>query len=194
MGGVIDSLKVEVEAMKNTVKKNHRLTESSLVLMKHVNARVDAMLTIAERSGVLKDRAEFDMLVDHNLGLRLKSVDETIAPGDVAFVKYSGKDTRTGEEFGDEMPVRIGPNVIVFEKDLIGLKPGTMGFKQTYEFPEHNKTIEFTIDIIKVKTRIDGRTDDGDGEFGSDGGADASPEVQAEPVGGDNGAQQPSNG
>lgn len=200
MGGIIDQLKVEVEGMKKTVKKSHRLAESSVVLMKHVNARVDAMLALTEKSGLFK-REEFDMLVDLNLGLRLKTDEETIEVGDVAFVKYHGKDTRTGEEFGDEIPVRMGVGVIVFEKDLVGLKVGTKGYKNTYEFPEQKKVIEFTIDIVKVKTQIKKELKDGEGEAGVDGGADgsggaveASAEAQAESIGGDNGAEQPSDG
>lgn len=194
MGGVIDDMKLDMDAVKKSVLKNSRLVESSIVLMKHINARVDALLTIGEREMNL-NRAEFDTLVDTNLGLRVKTADEVVAPGDVCFVRYKGKDTVTGEEFGDELPVRIGPGVIVFENDLIGKHPGMMGYKNTYDFTDQSKVIEFTIDILKVKTRIvqEGAANGaGSGEPGSDQ-VESSVELEAQPLGGDNGAEQPSN-
>jgi hypothetical protein len=158
-------LKRYIDDLQERVSRQHQLMQSTLVLLKNMDARIDATKELNLTKGTFAER-EFQILVDHKLGLREKDESEDIVIGDVVWVAYRATMEGTEKVFEeDSLPLRVGSNAAVFETALIGRRTGTKGIIFTASFAKKKgeefsgKSVEFTIDILKVKTKLGGNTD-----------------------------------
>ena len=181
-------LKNDFKVLNERVMRQHQLAQSTLILLKNMDARIEATRELCINKGIFTEQ-DYHVLVDHKLGLREKDESEDIVVGDVVWVAYKatveGSD-QTSQE--DSLPVRVGSNSAVFEPALLGKRTGAKGITFTAQFSKKDegyagKSVTFVIDILKVKTKLGGHTD----------GA----ELESEPVGdpgaatGDQGSIEP---
>lgn len=173
-----DSLAEQVKALRGKFGSQHRLLQSMLVMLKNMDARLEATKEVLVSLSMVTDD-EFSVIVDKKIGLRLKEDNEEIKDGDIAWVSYVGKIDGEAQEYKQEnFPIRVGSNSVVFEQALVGRRPNTMGVTYQAEFgsgENKGKTIKFNIDIFKVKTNLKGG-DNGDG-IGIEGEAELSAEA-----------------
>lgn len=147
----------ELDMVKQKVIAQHRLGQSTMVLIKHMDSKFEALKELLIRKGVFTND-EFQQAVDTNIGLRLRSDDEMIEAGDIVWASYIGNIEGTKETFKEDlMPIRVGTGAVIFEAALIGMTPNTPDVKFTATFkkgPNAGKKINFTINIDKVKTGV----------------------------------------
>lgn len=187
-GTIIQEFKTIRAMMGQTmdrVQSQHQLLNSTMVLLKNYNARLESLQELLIENKSL-DGAQFEMVTDAKLGLRLLDATETIKVGDVVWVEYEASiDGKV--EATDVIPVRVGSGAVVFEPALIGKHPLSEGHTHEAVYKQGElagKTMIFNIKIGKVKTRLhegvanDGvTTDDGAAEPA---GVEASPELPAD--------------
>jgi hypothetical protein len=155
-------LKKENQELAKRMMGQHRLAQSSLVLLKNIDARIEAIKDLIIEKGLFTDQ-EYQDAVDVKLGLRKKLDNETIELADVAWVSYEAEVEGVPEKQKEEcLPVRVGSNAVMFESALIGQQCDAKGIVFEGSWKEENpseplKPIErkvvFTIDVLRVKTR-----------------------------------------
>lgn len=149
------TIRAMVGQTMDRVQSQHKLLNSTMVLLKNYNARLETLQELLCDNKVL-DGAQFEQLTDAKLGLRLLGAEETIKIGDVVWVEYEA--TIDGKlEAQDIIPVRVGSGAVVFEPALIGKHPLSGGHKHEATYKEGElagKTMVFDIKIGKVKTKL----------------------------------------
>ena len=155
-------LKKENQELAKRMMGQHRLAQSSLVLLKNIDARIEAIKDLIIEKGLFTDQ-EYQDAVDVKLGLRKKLDNEEIELADVVWVSYVAEvEGIQGTQTEDCLPVRVGSNAVMFESALLGKRCDTKGivFEGSWKDADPTdkiKTIErkikFTIDVLRVKTR-----------------------------------------
>lgn len=151
-----DDLAQDLSTAVNMLSEHKQLIDSSHVLMKNYLARQEAMIKLLTKANIFVD-SEFEALVDAELGLRLRTADEELAKGDVAWVNYVATIEGTTKKYEDkELPVRVAANAVIFDTELIGKKPG-----QTFTFirgltkgEDAGKNVTYEITVIKAKAKL----------------------------------------
>lgn len=157
-----EELKKENQELAKRMMGQHRLAQSSLVLLKNIDARIEAIKDLIIEKNLFSEQ-EYQDAVDVKLGLRKKLENEDIELADVAWVSYVAEvEGVEGTQTEECLPVRIGSNAVMFETALLGQKCDAKGivFEGSWKDtdPEDKlKTVErkikFTIDVLRVKTR-----------------------------------------
>lgn len=139
----------KAELLDNKIEAQHKLLKSQLVILKNVDARIEAIKELLVSKGIFTED-EYQVTVDDKLGLKVKGAGELIEIGDIVWVKYVATQ---GEEVLTEpgLPLRIGSNAVPIEKELLG-KPCDL---KDHKFVlEVNKTeYKFVLDVIRVKAK-----------------------------------------
>lgn len=157
-----DELKGELSVLATKTAAQHRLAQSSLVLLKNIDARIEGIKDLLTAANVFTED-QYQDAVDSKLGLRRKADHETIELSDVCWVSYEAeiegvKDIQ--KEGG--LPIRVGSNAVMFESALIGKGVNEKGIVYEGTWKEQNpadlsksieRKIKFTIDVNRVKTR-----------------------------------------
>lgn len=156
-GSKYDALTQQVSLLKERMIAQHRLLKSSLIALKNVDARFEALRKMLVDANTI-DEQKYQTLIDANLGLRLRDESEKIIIGDVAWVSYTAiVDGEKETIVQKNMPIRVGSQSVVFEEGLIGRQPHTKGVTYTAVYKNgklKGKAINFTIDIHQVKQNI----------------------------------------
>lgn len=177
-GGMSKELKelaIKVEQIRQKVVAQHRLGQSTLLLLKNYDARIVTLTHLCAEAGIFT-LEKFEEEADKKLGLRLRAIGEEVQAGDTIWVKYTAINEGDPEVAVDEIPVRLGSGAIIFEPALIGKVVGQEGIKYEAALaqgPNAGKKVSFDITIVKAKTRIEGYRDEfdleGEQEDGTDG-------------------------
>ena len=134
----------------------------SLVNFAHsIDSKIDTLVATLEGSEVINEGA-FDTALDAKRGIRLLNEDEFIKDEDVAWVSYTARIGGRLISEEEDFPIRIGSGSVLFEESLIGKKAHQGGLTYQSKFKDKSfpklfgKDIQFSIDIGKVKTKIEG--------------------------------------
>lgn len=165
-----DELKKENEVLAKKIAGQHRLAQSSLVLLKNIDARIEAIKDLSVEAGLYTED-QYQDKVDEKLGLRKKADNETIELADVVWVSYTAEVEGVSEKQKEEnLPVRVGSGAVMFESALLGKKCNDKGIVFDGVWKENNPSeplkpiehkVKFTIDIQRVKARR--KDDNGNG-------------------------------
>ena len=165
-----DELKGDISVLATKTAAQHRLAQSSLVLLKNIDARIEGIKDLLTNAGVFTEE-QYQDAVDSKLGLRRKADHEEIELADVCWVSYVAhcegiKDPQV--EAG--LPVRVGSNAVMFESALIGKKCNEKGIEFNTTLKEANpadplkpieRKVRFIIDVNRVKARSTNGTGNG---------------------------------
>lgn len=161
-------LKDEIDGLKEKIVAQHRLGQSTLLLLKNYDARIVALTDLCSAAGVFT-LDKFEEQADGLLGLRTRAIGEQVKTGDTVWVSYTALTEGDTDPATDTIPVRLGSGAIIFEPALMGKAVGDkdIGFEAAYGQGENlGKKVLFNITINKAKTRIkvEAETDAGQSE------------------------------
>jgi hypothetical protein len=166
-----------ISVIEDKVQSQHRLLQQTLVLLKNITAKVEAIQDIIFRENIVSEDDYFT-LVDHKVGLRLKTPEEPIAVGDVVFASYKAVQDDDATKFFEEdgFPFRAGSGALPFDGAVIGKKLGeTFTWSGKIGNTEaKGKRYTFTVNVLKVKTKIEGATDGDESGIKANDNSDAS--------------------
>jgi len=156
----IAELENKVKSLEHKINAQYKFSSSVIMFLKDMDLKFEGLVEILEQKDIVT-LSEVDAACDVFRGLRVKRNDEVIEKGDIAWVSY--KATVDGEEKSlneEDLPVRVGSNLIAFEEGLLGKRPNSKTtFKEKFEDGDHKewvgKTVVFNIAIKKVKTLVE---------------------------------------
>lgn len=130
-------------------------------LMRDLNIKIDCLLRLLADKEVVSNE-EYEGAYNEILGVRFLEETEEIKKGDVAWIGYEAiLEGQKNPIAKSEMAVSVGEGRVSFEDSLLGRKIGDkIEHTEKMDDPRKpdmmGKNVTFMIDILKVKTLVDG--------------------------------------
>lgn len=154
--GMVDDIHTKLDAQ-------HKVVNGLMLIFQDSDAQVQTLKDFMIKANIMSE-VDYNKQVDDRRGLRLMGATDVIAAGDTVWVDYVAHidGTEVGADKG--LPLRVGSGAVNFEPAVVGRHVGEILthdhiVREEGEFK--GKTVNFTITILKAKTKIAAEATDG---------------------------------